>query len=246
MAHHTAEMHKDHRKRLRERYKRDGIDSLEDYRALELFLFNCIPMKDTYPIAHNLLERFGSIDKVFCATEEELCAVDGVGEKTAHNIKFTGDFMQKLVSDIIASKPFDSTEQITSYLLWTMRKFEVDDVLVMYLDRKNKLIEAKNYALPKNTYLNVFDEIKEKSAEKKGLKVVVAHKHTEGNPEASFTDIRTTETLVRICKEHNVKFVEHYVVSGYTCHGIAENDLNEYGNDATLIIKSGVGIVEDI
>jgi Fanconi anemia group M protein len=37
--------------------------------------------------AGRLLERFGTIEKVMTATEDELRAAAGIGEKTAHRIR---------------------------------------------------------------------------------------------------------------------------------------------------------------
>jgi DNA repair protein RadC len=58
-------MHKHHRKRLKERFLREGLSSFEPHNALELLLFYSIPQKDTNETAHALIERFGSLSAVF-------------------------------------------------------------------------------------------------------------------------------------------------------------------------------------
>lgn len=56
--------------------------SLSDYQQL---LVECLP--NVGPVlAKQLLRHFGSIDQLAQATEEELCAVEGVGEKKAKEI----------------------------------------------------------------------------------------------------------------------------------------------------------------
>ena len=54
-------LHSSHRKRLKNRFLQEGLESFEDHQVLELALFFAIPRKDTNPIAHRLLRRFGSL-----------------------------------------------------------------------------------------------------------------------------------------------------------------------------------------
>lgn len=76
-------LHEGHRKRLKARYERAGLLDFADHEILELMLFEFLPRVDTNPIAHRLLDRFGTLDRVFAASEQELCEVEGIGPKTA-------------------------------------------------------------------------------------------------------------------------------------------------------------------
>ena len=53
-------IHDGHRQRLKDRFLREGLDGFTDIQVLELLLFYVVPRKDTNPIAHDLLERFGN------------------------------------------------------------------------------------------------------------------------------------------------------------------------------------------
>ena len=54
-------VHDGHRQRLKERFCKEGLDNFDEHQVLELLLFYCIPRVDTNPIAHALLNRFGSL-----------------------------------------------------------------------------------------------------------------------------------------------------------------------------------------
>ena len=54
-------MHEGHRDRVKKRFRQEGLDHFSDIQALELLLFYGIPRVDTNPIAHALLDRFGSL-----------------------------------------------------------------------------------------------------------------------------------------------------------------------------------------
>ena len=79
----SEDLHSGHRQRLRERFLRDGLDSLEDHTALELLLCYAIPRKDVNGLAHELLNRFGSLSAVLDADQAALEQVPGMGENAA-------------------------------------------------------------------------------------------------------------------------------------------------------------------
>ena len=49
-------MHDQHRKRMKERFLREGIEHFEPHNVLELLLFYSIPQKDTNETAHKLID----------------------------------------------------------------------------------------------------------------------------------------------------------------------------------------------
>ena len=71
--------HDGHRQRLKTEFLARP-DSFPDHKLLELLLFYANPRSDTNPLAHELIDRFGSLAGVLDAPVEELCKVKGVGE----------------------------------------------------------------------------------------------------------------------------------------------------------------------
>ena len=76
-------VHTGHRKRTKDEFLANGLNGLPDHKVLELLLFYAIPQGDVNPLAHTLMEHFGSLAGVFHATPEQLMSVDGVGYNTA-------------------------------------------------------------------------------------------------------------------------------------------------------------------
>ncbi|MBL7200860.1 MAG: hypothetical protein ISS56_11970 [Anaerolineae bacterium] len=75
-----------HRQRLRQQFltSRPEFSQLE---LLELLLTYAIPRRDVAPLAHQLLEQFGSLSEVLDASHGELTAIPGIGEHAAVLIK---------------------------------------------------------------------------------------------------------------------------------------------------------------
>ena len=83
----TSSIHTGHRARVKEEFLARGLSGLADHKVLELLLFYAIPQGDVNPLAHRLVERFGSLSGVFNAPYEELVKVKGVGANTATLIR---------------------------------------------------------------------------------------------------------------------------------------------------------------
>ncbi len=76
-------IHTGHRARMRSRLYETGLDGFQPHEVLELLLYCVIPKRDVNPLAHALLDRFGSVGAVLAASPEELTRVPGVGMQTA-------------------------------------------------------------------------------------------------------------------------------------------------------------------
>jgi len=82
--------HKDHRKRLRERFLRGDPESTSDVFLLELLLTFAIGRKDVRPIAQELLQIFGNLDHVLSASPDQLYKVKGLGQSSITLLKVVG------------------------------------------------------------------------------------------------------------------------------------------------------------
>lgn len=82
--------HEGHRQRMRERVLANGPESLKPHELVEFLLFYAIPRRNLNPLAHQLLDHFGTLQSLFSATKEELMQVDGVSESTAELLRLMG------------------------------------------------------------------------------------------------------------------------------------------------------------
>ena len=64
-------IHAGHREKMRDRFIREkGFENFEDHQILELLLFYANARGDTNPLAHQLLDEFGSLKGVLEARPE--------------------------------------------------------------------------------------------------------------------------------------------------------------------------------
>ena len=111
-------IHDGHREKMRQRFLKGGLDSFADHEALELLLYYAIPRRDTNPIAHALMERYGSLSAVLTAPVEDLQRVAGIGESAAVLLKLAPQLYRKArLSDAEQETVLSSVERVGAYLL---------------------------------------------------------------------------------------------------------------------------------
>ena len=79
----SEQIHKNHRTRMKQTFLEHGFDAFSDVEKLEFVLYYAIAQKDTNPLAHRLLDEFGSFDHVLEAPVEALSKIEGLGEHSA-------------------------------------------------------------------------------------------------------------------------------------------------------------------
>ena len=137
-------IHDGHREKMRQRFLKGGLDSFADHEALELLLYYAIPRRDTNPIAHALMERYGSLSAVLTAPVEDLKKVEGVGESAAVLLKLAPQLYRKArLSDAEQETVLSSVERVGAYLLERFAGEKNEVVYQLCLDRKGKLLVCK-------------------------------------------------------------------------------------------------------
>lgn len=84
MAEKSKNPHERHRERIRETFRKTGIENMPEHSVLELLLFYSVPRKDTNELAHRLIDTFGSLSRVLDAPYERLMEVDGIAATAPH------------------------------------------------------------------------------------------------------------------------------------------------------------------
>ena len=136
-------VHDGHRERLRDSFLEYGLERMNDINALELLLFYAIPRRDTNELAHRLIDRFGSLDAVFAASEQELCEVEGVGRNTAALILLVPQIFKK--SEVSKTKEMTVIRNSKDAGAFLKPRFllERDEVLLMIcLDSRRSVISC--------------------------------------------------------------------------------------------------------
>ena len=208
-------IHDGHRQRLKELFRKEGLDNFYDYQALELLLYYCIPRKDTNPIAHALLDRFGTLAQVLEAPVEELMTVEGVGENAAtflHLVTEIGRYY--LVNRAEQVKVLPTLEDCARYLIPRFYGRRNEMVYLLCLDAKCKVLCCKELGegVVNSTHISV-RKIMETALAVNATTVVLAHNHPSGVAIPSVDDIQTTRRVAAALSAVGIHLADHIVVA---------------------------------
>ncbi len=208
-------MHDGHRQRVKERFLQEGLDNFSEVQALELLLFYCIPRQDTNPIAHGLLDRFGSFAQVLEAPVEELAKVPGMGANAAAFLGLitqAGRYYQ--VSRTMQSKILTTIDQCGAYLCPFFIGRRNETVFLLCLDAKCKVLCCKEIGEGSVNSAGVpIRRIVETALAANASTVVLAHNHPSGLALPSAEDVATTRRLAMALDAVEIALIDHIIVA---------------------------------
>ncbi len=220
-------IHGGHRARLREQFLRAGLDSMSDVQVLELLLFFAIPRRDTNPIAHRLLERFGSLAAVFEAPVTEISRVEGVGESAALLLSLVPQSARRhLIDRAKFEQVLDTTEKCGRYLLPFFHGERDEVVYLLCLDAKCKVLDCRLlFRGGVNTAGVSVRKIVEAALTYNATSVVLAHNHVSGIALPSREDEATTRQIRTALDAVGILLADHIVVADDDFVSMADNGL---------------------
>ena len=209
-------MHKDHRSRLKNRFLNEGLDHFEPHNILELLLFYAIPQKDTNELAHTLIQRFGSLTKVFDAPFQELLTVPGIKEHSATLIKMIPELARAYaMKKNETSETFPDVESWGKYFVSRYIGIGVETVFLLLLDNQFNTIDCvKVHEGSVNSAALSFRKIAEAVCAKNASAAVLAHNHPSGLAIPSSEDLLTTRELCKSFQMLGVNLLAHIIVAG--------------------------------
>ena len=208
-------IHKDHRQRVRERYLKEGLDGFSEVQVLELLLFYVIPRQDTNPIAHRLIDRFGSLYQVLEAPVEEMEKVEGIGPNAALLLSLiTAVARVYAVNRTEKQKILRTIEDCGEYLksFFIGRRSEM--VYLLCLDAKCKVLGCREIGEGSVNSANVpIRRIVETALGLNATSVVLAHNHPSGIALPSGEDVLTTHRVAAALSTVDIVLVDHIIVA---------------------------------
>lgn len=208
-------IHDGHRQRMRERFAEAGLDGFAEVNVLELLLFYCIPRKDTNPIAHALLSKFGSLVNVLEAPAEELVKVEGISENTATFLRLTTAvsryyMMRKATQESI----LNTIEKCGEYLLPFFIGKRNETVYILCLDAKCKVLCCRELSEGSVNAASIsVRKVAEVALGVNATSVVLAHNHPSGLALPSGEDVQTTRRIASALQTVDVHLADHIIVS---------------------------------
>ena len=206
--------HKEHRVRLRKKYRTSGIDAFHDYEALELLLCYAIPQGDVKPPAKALLRTFGSIKGVIDADMADLEKVRGIGPHSAVALKLLKDLCALYLKQQAMEKPqITCTSELVNYCKAALGGLKDEQFRVIYLDAQNRIIDDESIQEGIVNQAVVYPrKVLENALKRKASAIILLHNHPSGNIRPSDADIRLTRTIQETARVLDILVHDHIII----------------------------------
>lgn len=204
--------HDGHRQRLKTEFLARP-DSFPDHKLLELLLFYTNPRSDTNPLAHELLDHFGSLAGILDASPEELQKVKGVGEHAAVLFKAAKELSGRYLTartqvDDIAQSSRDYYALLQPYFFGARN----EQTCLLCMDGKHKVLGIRKLGEGNVNAVNITIRlIAEAALSLNASAVVLAHNHVSGIAFPSSDDIATTDNLAPFLARMGIELVDHLI-----------------------------------
>lgn len=215
-------LHAGHRQRMKNSFLRTVPEEPVPHELLEMLLYYSIPRGDVNPLAHRLIERFGSLTGVLEASAEELCSVPGVGENTACLIRLTDAILRaSAIEQAEPSKTYETVSKLDAYLRPRFAGLGNERVYLVMLDNGMRMIDCVAVAdgVVNNSVVCV-RRIAELCLNRHAACAVLAHNHPHGMAIPSSTDIEMTSTVDNALDILGIPLLEHLIITEHACFPI--------------------------
>ena len=211
----AASVHAGHRDRVREKYVSNGLNSFADHEVLELLLFYANKRGDTNPIAHKLIERFGSLSTVLEASYDDLICVDGIGDTAATLITLVPQLFRRYTCDKAEKNRFiTNPDEAKAFVAPHFFGLSNEKIGIVCLDSQNRV---NNFTFVSEGSLKLAQidirKVAQIALRNNAASIIIAHNHPGGIATPSRNDVETTKTLVNALSLINITVADHIIVS---------------------------------
>ena len=207
-------IHDGHRARMRKRYLKTGLKSFAEHEIIELILFGAIPRGDVNPLAHKLLDEFGSVSNLLSAPAESIMKVTGAKENVAAAIKLIQDAYRHAQLQYDEKETFPDPEAWVGLFRKAFEGETREHLYMLCLDRKYCMESLKDIGTGtgQNAVFEIKDILKE-ALFREARYVVIAHNHPNNSLEPSKQDMITTERVRGALNQVDVKLLDHLIIT---------------------------------
>ena len=227
----ATNLHDGHRNRLRDEFLSLGENqTMHDHKLLEMLLFYAIPRKDTNPIAHELINTFGSFAGVFDAEVEDLAKIKGMTKNAAVLIKSILPIARAYIeSKSDTNKCIKTFEDMGSFFMAKYLGIKSETASMLCLNGKGEILsfEVLSDGDLDSTGLSI-RTVLQQVIKTSATAVVIAHNHPSGVALPSPADVEITKMVADALKTISVHLIDHIIIANNDYVSMAQSSKYEH------------------
>lgn len=200
--------------RPREKLLKFGEDSLSDAELLAIFLRVGVKGKSAVELAQDVLDEFGSLDRLLQAEQNDFCRAKGLGQAKYVQLKAVLEMARRhFESGLAKGEAMTQPEQLARYLDLQIGHQHREIFGVVLLDQQHQLIDFIPLFFGTLNQASVHPrEVIQTVLDYRAAAVVLAHNHPSGIPDPSLADIELTRALKQALTMIDVRCLDHIIL----------------------------------
>lgn len=199
--------------RPRERLVRHGVDALSLTELLAILLVTGTRGKSVLELSHEIIAKFGTVQKLLEASVSELCEVKGVGKAKAIQLKAAFGITLKISESKPPAKIGMSTEDAYALVKHDLSHQSQEILVVILKDIKGRLITHETISVGTLSEVLVHPrEVFYPAVRHKASSFILAHNHPSGDPTPSAADLELTRHLIKSSRIMGIGLEDHLII----------------------------------
>ncbi len=212
--------------RPREKLLNSGPASLTDAELLAIFLRTGVAGKNAVQLARELLEEYGSLNRLLGADRRRFCASHGLGEAKFVQLQAVLEMSARYLRERIEQDAFSNPTQTREYISTRLRHHPHEVFACLFLDNRHRLIAFEELFTGTIDGASVHPrEVMRRVIAHNAAAVILAHNHPSGVAEPSQADIQITQRLREALALIDTRVLDHFIVGDGPAVSFAERGL---------------------
>lgn len=200
----------------REKLLKYGKSQLTQVELLALLLKTGTKEKNVLELSREILNTF-TPQELVNINVETISQIKGISNAKASEIVAVFELAKRLQEDINYKESFSCSEDIYEYSKHAMQCKAHEEMRVLYLNVKNKLIKDEIVASGSIHFVHIdIRNIIKKTLDLQASSIIIMHNHPSGDVEPSSADIEITTQLLGACELLNIKLLDHLIIGDST------------------------------
>ncbi len=213
--------------RPREKLLRLGASKLSDAELLAVIVRSGGKGRSALDIARGLLLKFGGLNAILSAGENEFCAGEGLGKVSYVQLRAFLELSQRQLFEQLEDRDALTSSELTrQYLRARLRHYEHEVFACLFLDNQHRVVKLEELFRGTIDGAAVYPrEVVKRCLSNNAAAVIFAHNHPSGIAEPSQADIGITQRLKVALNTIDVRVLDHIVVGRSDAISFAERGL---------------------
>jgi DNA repair protein RadC len=211
----------------REKLLQKGARYLSNTELLSVLFGSGSRQKSVFDISHSLLEKFGSLTKLFNSDLSQCCQQNGVGLAKYTQLQAAAELHCRYLKESLVDNPcLQNSSTVKQFLIAKLKSQQREVFSCLFLDSHYRLIAFDTLFFGTINQSSIhLREIIKKALHFNAAALIAAHNHPSGEAKPSHADKQITKKLQQALRLIDIKLLDHIIVAGSKTFSFSEHGL---------------------